>query len=258
MTDNPDAVIEFRRPDGQILAYADYGDPHGFPVLVQHGLIASIGDGGLFRRLTAHGRRVICLARPGYGRSTPAALPNLAAWARWVHPLLDYLQLESFDLLGLSSGAPYAYALAWGCAQQARAVHIFSGMPALDDPAVRAAWPYPLTPEADLPELQALARELFFSGIAPGDPVSADVRDAMANDCFGVALDLQLRARPWGFSLAEVRQPVRLSHCRTDDSVPFRTAELSAALLPNARLEIHTGGHFSAALLDDFLAGMLG
>ena len=65
-----------------------------------------------------------------------------------------------------------------------------------------------------------------------------------------MALDLQLRARPWGFSLAEVRQPVRLSHCRTDDSVPFRTAELSAALLPNARLEIHTGGHFSAALLE--------
>ena len=38
--------------NGSSLSYADTGDPHGFPILIQHGLIASIHDSQLFERLT--------------------------------------------------------------------------------------------------------------------------------------------------------------------------------------------------------------
>ncbi len=35
-------MLEYK--DGNILSYAEYGDKNGFPILVQHGLIASIDD----------------------------------------------------------------------------------------------------------------------------------------------------------------------------------------------------------------------
>ena len=45
------------RPNGRV-AYSDVGDRAGRPILVQHGLIASIDDSHLFERLIASGRRV--------------------------------------------------------------------------------------------------------------------------------------------------------------------------------------------------------
>jgi hypothetical protein len=40
-----------RYKNGNQLSYAEYGDPNGYPILVQHGLIASIDDSALFKRL---------------------------------------------------------------------------------------------------------------------------------------------------------------------------------------------------------------
>ena len=30
--------------NGNLLSYAEFGDPNGYPILIQHGLIASIVD----------------------------------------------------------------------------------------------------------------------------------------------------------------------------------------------------------------------
>jgi hypothetical protein len=40
-------------------------------------LIASITDHHLFDRLLAAGIRLICIARPGYGESSPYVMANL-------------------------------------------------------------------------------------------------------------------------------------------------------------------------------------
>ena len=61
----------FRYKNGQSLAYAEYGNKNGYPILVQHGLIASISDYHLFDRLEEMGTRLICIARPGYGAHHP-------------------------------------------------------------------------------------------------------------------------------------------------------------------------------------------
>jgi pimeloyl-ACP methyl ester carboxylesterase len=240
------------------LSYAEYGNPTGFPILIHHGLIASITGAALFHSLMALGARLICLARPGYGDSSPYLLPNIGAWADIVNPLIDALQLSQFDILGMSSGTPYSYALAYHFPQKVRNVYVFSGTPALYDAQVQALWPFPITHNASLPDLQKLAHDLFFSNLSPADQENADIQDSLRNNCFGPALDLKIRVDDWGFTLADVTAKVYMQHSRTDDSVPYSTARRTSQLLPNCTLLTRESGeHFSPAALDGFITTTL-
>jgi hypothetical protein len=68
--------------DGCRVDTAHYGDDHGSPILLQHGLPSS-------RLTAAHaeeavlecGVRLVSLSRPGFGRSTPTT-PSLAGWGQ--------------------------------------------------------------------------------------------------------------------------------------------------------------------------------
>ncbi len=77
--------------NGLQLSYAEYGDKQGYPVLVQHGLIASIDDYELFDRLLQRRVRLICVARPGYGGSSPYQLNGYAEWAYILSLLIQEL-----------------------------------------------------------------------------------------------------------------------------------------------------------------------
>lgn len=66
-----------------------------------------------------------------------------------------------------------------------------------------------------------------------------------------------LRCRDWGFALSRVTCPVRMRHSRRDEAVPWTCAERTAALLSDCRLDLRENDpHFSAAILDEFLADM--
>jgi pimeloyl-ACP methyl ester carboxylesterase len=236
------------------LSYADYGDRKGIPILVQHGLIASIHDYYLFDRLIAAGRRVISIARPGYGESSPDCMNNISEWGSIISVLVDQLQLSHFDVLGLSSGAPYSYAIGYKLPEKTRYIYIFSGIPALYDDKVVEFWPYPVNRYASIAELVKVAKEIFFSNLTEESLLRNDIRDSMMNNCFGVAQDLHLRSVDWGFKLAEVKQTVYMEHCKLDTAVPLITAEMTAKMLPNCWIEIReTGEHFSEEVLDDFI-----
>lgn len=240
--------------DGHCLVYTDAGSQCGYPVLVQHGLIASIDDCELFDRLIRCRTRVISIARPGYGESSPYVMRSFAEWADIVAVLVDDLQLPQFDILGMSSGAPYGYAIGARLADRVRNIFIFSGIPALCDLEVLAAWPHEPLQDAGMPQVQQLARRLFFSGLSEEDLARNDVMDSMANDCFGPAQDLRLRFLDWRFSLSDIRADVYMRHSRTDDSVPFETALATARLLPRCIFEdVEDGPHFSPEALDEFV-----
>ncbi|MBZ0287684.1 MAG: alpha/beta hydrolase [Anaerolineae bacterium] len=238
--------------NGQQLSYAEYGDSEGYPILIQHGLIASISDGELFSRLMESGKRLICIARPGYGDSSPYTMRSIGEWGEMVSLLADDLKLSQFDVLGMSSGAPYSYAISYALPHQVRQMFIFSGIPALYDDPILAHWPYPVNKHASLAELQQLAHDLFFANLSDEDMRRDEIRDSMMNNKFGVAQDFKLRCIDWGFRLSDVNVPVYMQHSRADSQVPFITAEMTAKLLPNCRLDIRDGEHFSMELLDDF------
>ncbi len=240
--------------NGTILSYTDLGDKAGYPILVQHGLIASIEDTGLFDRLVDHKTRPISIARPGYGESSPIILDSFAAYADWILVLIEELGLAQFDVLGMSSGAPYSYALGARFPDKVGNIYILSGMPALYDEKVLSRWPFPPIREKSVAELEPLAKELFFSWVKEDDLKKDDIRDSMMNDCFGVAQDLRLRFIDWEFSLADVREKTFMRHSKTDDSVPYESAIRTSELLPNCQLELtETGPHFSSEILDEFI-----
>ncbi len=239
----------------EIISYADYGNPTGFPILIQHGMIASIGDRLLFQCLVNGGLRVISPARPGYGGSSPYEMKNVGEWGEIVAGLVDALGLAQFDVFGISSGAPYAYAIGYALPDRVRNVFILSGIPALFDEKVQSFWPYPVTQNATIAEMQKLARELWFSHLTAEDLEHGDIKDSLANNCFGPALDLKIRGMDWGFRLSEVKVGVFMRHSRTDN---LPTAELTASMLPDCRLEIRENDpHFSPAILDDFISSCI-
>ncbi len=237
--------------NSQTLSYAEYGKEDGYPILIQHGLIASISDYHLFDSLIEAGVRVICIARPGYGESSPYNMSQMAEWGEIVSVLVDKLNLSQFDLLGMSSGAPYSYAIGYKLPDRARNIFIFSGTPALYDDRVLAVWPFPVNKDADIAELEKLAKELFFSNLSQEALSQNDVHDSMKHNCFGIALDFKLRCNSWGFLLSDVKQNVHMQHCRTDNLAPV---EITSKLLPSCQLEIRESGeHFSSELLDSFV-----
>jgi pimeloyl-ACP methyl ester carboxylesterase len=208
----------------------------------------------LFTRLIETGARLISIARPGYGESSPYVMQNIAEWADIVSVLVGELGLSQFDVLGISSGAPYSYAIGYKFPGRVRNLFILSGTPALYAENVLSFWPYTVKKDASMAEMQKLAYELFFSHLSPEDLEKDDIQDSMMNDCFGIAQDLRIRVMDWGFSLPDVRVRVIMRHSRSDNSVPLVTAQLTAQLLPDCRLEIRENDvHFSQEVLDDFI-----
>lgn len=144
------------------LCYSEFGDGDGYPILVQHGLIASISDDHLFEHLSKAGKRIICIARPGYGESSSYRMKNVAEWGAIVGILVDALQIAHFDVLGISSGAPYSYAIGYVLPTKARNIYIFSGTPALYEDRVLEFWPYPIKRNASIAEMANVAKKCFF------------------------------------------------------------------------------------------------
>jgi pimeloyl-ACP methyl ester carboxylesterase len=239
---------------GNDLAFTQFGQREGYPILVQHGMIASIRDGELFTSLVSSGSCVISIARPGYGRSSPYQMSNIAEWGEIVSVLIDQLGIQQFDVLGISSGAPYSYSIGCFMQDKVRRIYILSGTPALYDPSIREMWPYPDNREASLRELQQIAKDVFFSHGSEEQHLSSDIQDSLANECFGIALDLKLRCLDWGFKLPDVKQTVIMQHSKADTQVPFIAAEMTAKQLPNCRMIVReSDNHFSKEILDKFI-----
>lgn len=244
-------IMEYKH--GNSFSFSEYGDTNGYPILVQHGMIASISDYHLFDSLIEAKRRLICIARPGYGESSPYQMENIAEWGDIVSVLVDNLGLTRFDVFGISSGAPYCYSIGHKMKEKVQNIYIFSGTPALFDDRVLKLWPYPVNKNASITEMKKVAKDVFFSNVTKEDMVKNDIRDSMMNDCFGIAQDLRIRCMDWGFSLSEIKGAVYMEHSRTDKDVPFATAEMTAKMLPNCHLKTREGDHFSEEILAQFI-----
>jgi pimeloyl-ACP methyl ester carboxylesterase len=246
-------IKKFVYKSNNVIAYNDFGLENGFPVLVHHGSIASINDTGLLENLSRYAR-VICVARPGYGESSPYVLENILEYGKIVSGLVEELKINQFDVLSSSAGAPYGYALAKVCSAKTRNIYVYSGTPALYDAEVQKNWPYPVSKDLTLEDAQKIAYEVFFSNFSEQEKEDINIKDSMANNCFGEAQNLRLRFKDWGFTLAEISAKVFMRHSKKDEVLPYIMAERSAQLLKNCELELlEEGGHFSAEAYGAFV-----
>jgi len=266
--------------DGAVIAFEEYGDPNGAPVMFCHGWPSS----RTMARLTDQpardlGIRIISPDRPGISASTLQLERKLIDWPRLVERIVDHLDISEFRMLAISGGAPYAYATAVAMPQRVQAIAIVGGAPpmaeVLEAEGLLPLYRWMLALHRTQPRL---LRRLFYLArpvlslrppvrfrplllkmlmLRPCDAES--LRDAAAFEAIfesqrrawrgsaeGVMADAQIYARPWGFAIEDVRVPVRLWHGKEDRAFSFHLAEEVAKRLPNCKARfVDDAGHYS-------------
>ena len=227
------------------------------------------------------GVRLISPDRPGIADSSFVAQRKLLDWPPLASELADFLKLEKFRVLGISGGAPYAYALAWAMPERVRVIAVVSGAPNInelrDHSGLLALYRWLMFADQRFPA--PLCRFGFrlarpFLSLRPPrrsrpwllkllQPCDADsLRDELAFEaCFesqrrawkasaeGVLADAQLFAQPSGFSLNELRVPVRMWHGDSDRSFSVGVAREMAKKIPKCHLRvIERAGHYSVPI----------
>jgi pimeloyl-ACP methyl ester carboxylesterase len=263
--------------DGRHLGVCECGDPSGKPVVYFHGFPGSRLEILFADQAAAQaGIRLIGAVRPGYGRSTPRTCHTLTDWSDDIRELAQGLKIERFDLLGVSGGGPYALACAATLSDRLIRVGIVCGLGPLQDfqTAASMTWVNRLGLKfaARRPKVtgwlfipvayllrhhpEAVLRFMVKRAIEPDRRVmqGPHIRRVMCRSFAesmrcgpaGALCDLNLYTRPWRFSPAKIRVPVRLWHGEKDVMVPAAMGKALAASIPHCTARFYPEeGHFS-------------
>lgn len=266
---------------GRRLSFAEFGNPHGRPVIWMHGTPGARRQIPVEAREFAEreGIRVIGIDRPGIGSSSPHLYESILDWTGDLTVLADTLGIGEMWVLGLSGGGPYALAAGAALPDRVRGVGVLGGVaPHLGPDAVSggaltmAAHFAPFVSVARVPLSIALTAAirvvkpiagLFLDAFAAMQPIGDkrllgrpeframfldDLLNGSRKQVSAPFADLLLFSRHWGFDLSEVTVPVLWWHGDDDNIIPHGHGEHAVARLPNARLitiegESHLGGY---------------
>ncbi|MFT3984343.1 MAG: alpha/beta hydrolase [Lachnospiraceae bacterium] len=255
------STLKFTLPNDRIMSYMEYGNPDGKAVIVLHGLVGSVAEENLAEQLKDIPLRLIYLARPGYGESDYFPMECVSDWGRQLEPFLDALHLESFDVVGISAGAPYAYSMAVLYAGRVRTVYINSGVTAVYDPDIISCYTQQsieayrqllkITREEAGKAIYKIYLPLFTEEVKK----SRNFQDSMGGNLMNIGQESILQVTPWGFSLGDIPRPVVLLHGTLDTVVPYSGAKAMASRIPGAQLitldsEEHSSGRTMQKLLE--------
>ena len=278
-------LLTFETSDGRELAYALWGDPGGYPVLVLHGTpgcrLERWPDEDVYRRL---GVFHITHDRAGYGRSTRRPGRHIVDEVDDVAALADHLDLERFGVTGGSGGGAHALACAARLPDRVERVACVVGVAPFGDAGLdRDAWLAGMDPEnikefgwAEAGE-DVLMREL--------EDENAKIAERVADDPSSVLGDFELsdsdraelerpermqiireswaehsargvggwvdddlaHLHPWGFDVGEITVPVLVRYGATDVLVPPAHGEWLAAHVPGCVVKVDDdAGHLGS------------
>jgi pimeloyl-ACP methyl ester carboxylesterase len=267
--------------DGRTLGYAEFGDPNGKPLVFFHGGGGSRLLGELCNKAALRqGVRVIAPDRPGMGLSDPQPRRRLLDWPQDVVQLADSLGLVRFAAMGFSAGASHALACARAIPDRLTAVIVVgcpvpgapsSGVPLMNRVMLLAAgWSGRFFARAmselvrdPVESARKSARWLAAADRqAYADPdVSRIVYDATREGIRagtgGVASDVTVSFRRWGFDLKDLPDRIYLWHGEDDRMAPVAFGRYAAARLPDCLATFCPGeGHMSVLVnrMEEILA----
>ena len=280
--------------DGRSIGFAEYGTPDGAPIFWFPGTPGGRRQIPPRAREAAEQRnvRLIAVERPGLGASTPHLYKSLLGWADDVEEIADRFGLDRFGLVGLSGGGAYVLACAYRLVERVIGGAVLGGIaPARGDDAppggavgfaARGSFllhafrePFAHALWATVYSLRPLASpvfDLFVSTMPEGDQEVMkrpemkqmfldDMLRASRRQLHALVYDAILFTRPWGFSVREIRVPIRLWHGDADSFVPIEHAEHLADLIPDTELRVrpregHMGNLDAAEEVLDSLLGL--
>ena len=261
----PKMARQIRLSDGRVLAYAEHGHPSGEPVFFFHGTPGSRlfhhPDRSIATSLSA---RIITIDRPGFGFSDFKPGRTLLDWPEDVVELANALHIDRFAIAGISGGGPYVAACTLKIPHRLTGAAMISSLgPLVGDTTKRMAWhirlllglandSYTLAKiswwlanlvrsqnDEWLCNLEAfclpqLERELFKNPEVRKMLVE-DYAEALRHGGNGIAWDMALLARPWGFRLENIATKVCLYHGEEDVRAPAAMGRHLASSIPNSR-----------------------
>lgn len=276
LADSPSKTTkQIRLHDGRLLAYAEYGDLAGRPVIFFHGTPGSrlfhYPDESIAQSL---GARIITPDRPGFGLSDFKPGRTLLDWPDDVMELADALQIDRFAVAGISEGAPYVAACSLKIPHRlTRAVMISSTAP-VDAPAAtkgmvwlnhllfssarysrmlaKLSWglmnfAYHQSPKRFFDFEARLSSETEKALLKEPDVramLIQDYAEATRMGVRGTAWEMTLLAHPWGFRLQDIIMETHLWHGEADVRTPLSMGKYLAGTIPNCRATFTPGeGH---------------
>ncbi|MEY2578606.1 MAG: hypothetical protein QOI49_1430 [Verrucomicrobiota bacterium] len=278
--------------NGATVALSEYGDHDGVPVFFCHGWPSSRTMAELADEAARDlGLRIISPDRPGIRDSRFQSNRRLVDWPPVLNEIADRLGIERFRLLGISGGAPYAYASGWMTPERVEKIAVVSGAPPLDglddldgllpihrrmlvlrdkSPRLLKLLFHLARPLVAL-RMPLRLRPLLLRFLQPCDAnvlresrkfdiCFNSARHAWRSSALGVMTDAEIYATPWGFPLEEVSVPVVLWHGTKDRTFAPWLAENVAARLPNCEFHlIEDAGHYSLPIrsMPEILADLM-
>jgi pimeloyl-ACP methyl ester carboxylesterase len=253
--------------------YWQYGDDDGYPLLYMHGATPMPFSDKLARIIDMNRIRLLTILRPGYGRSSRIKYKSVYAYAKTLADFLSFLQLNCFDVLGVSAGAPYAYALAVRYPEKVGRIHICGGIPLVCDADI-----FQMNPASErfmfslskyLPAgflgkyavsaMEAMERKSGWQPHQSGESMDAIFDNYVRPNWYGIGRSTHVQYRQWGFDSGQITTPVRMYHSKADKMVPYRIAEASAARLTCCRLYPYENEeHYSEQMLGDVIRNTTG
>jgi pimeloyl-ACP methyl ester carboxylesterase len=255
------------------MAYAEWGEPNGRLVVLIHGAPASRLFCPDLDATEKAGVRLLTIDRDGYGRSDPRPSRKTLDWPDDFVELAAQLDLPRCPVIGWSAGGRYAMALSFRAPERISRIGLAASVGPLDQVPNAIDG---LTP-ADQVIFELIRRDRqagIEATIADGSWLEGDGWESMFADSWGEADDRVLAdaatlaamrdqtreaARqgragyvaddidaysPWGFSVADISQPVDIWDGGADMAVRSNHAAYLAATIPHAtRVTFPDEGH---------------
>ena len=250
--------------DGRRLAYGEYGERSGFPLIYyhRHGS-CRLEAGFIHKSARLAGFRIISIDRPGLGGSDFNPSGNLDSFARDVGELADRLGIARFGVVCNGGGAAFALATAHALPERVSLVLGVSALPPLPICCGRggrlllaAMHFYPALRHAMCARRPHRYITRLMDSLGYADRrllehadvqllLARDLREASRQGIRGVARDTALHYRDWGFDATGVQVPVHLWLGGADNLIPRHRVENFVSACSNAQLHILPArGHF--------------
>jgi pimeloyl-ACP methyl ester carboxylesterase len=255
----------FILPDGQTLAFAEYGDSSGHPVLFFHGFPGSRLQAGDFNDDACKKQcRLIGIDRPGMGASTPHKNHTLLSWVDDIKHLLNELNIDKVSIVAHSGGAPFALSCAHLLPDRIRNIALVSPLaPTTSQKAKEGMMMGYKVINAlvrNVPgfsyflmmlQKNLILRPNVFKKVIKKMPNQDQVifgderfqtqaldalREAFKQGVKGAAYEFQLILKKWPFKLDEINTLISIWHGKKDMQVPRSFINILSSGLPNSTI----------------------